>query len=50
MQARQFIAKAEVRSCPRCPSFVFCGELPKGVWAQKNFDRPFRSGDWAAID
>lgn len=35
MQAGQFPAKPEARSCPRCPSFFLCGELPGGAWVQE---------------
>lgn len=35
MQAGQFPAKPEPRSCPRCPHFFLCGELPGGGWVQK---------------
>lgn len=35
MQAGQFPAKPEARSCPRCPSFFLCGDLPGGVWVQE---------------
>src|SRR6218665_850402 len=31
MQAGQFPAKPEARSCPRCPSFFLCGDLPGGA-------------------
>jgi superfamily I DNA/RNA helicase/Zn-dependent peptidase ImmA (M78 family) len=35
MQAGQFPAKPEARSCPRCPSFFLCGDLPGGAWVQE---------------
>lgn len=35
MKAGQFPAKPEARSCPSCPSFFLCGDLPGGVWAQE---------------
>lgn len=35
MQAGQFPAKPEARSCPRCPNFFLCGELPGGTWVQE---------------
>lgn len=35
MQAGQFPPKPEARSCPRCPSFFFCGDLPGGAWMQE---------------
>lgn len=35
IQAGQFPAKPEARSCPRCPSFFLCGDLPGGVWVQE---------------
>lgn len=35
MQAGQFPAKPEARSCPRCPSFFLCGDLPAGAWVQE---------------
>ncbi|MBE2262130.1 MAG: UvrD-helicase domain-containing protein [Comamonadaceae bacterium] len=35
MQAGQFPAKPEARSCPRCPNFFLCGDLPGGAWAQE---------------
>lgn len=35
MQAGQFPAKPEARSCPRCPSFFLCGNLPGGAWVQE---------------
>jgi len=35
MQAGQFPAKPEARSCPRCPSFFLCGDLPGGGWVQE---------------
>lgn len=35
MQAGQFPAKPEARSCPRCPSFFLCGDLPGGTWVQE---------------
>lgn len=35
MQAGQFPAKPEARSCPRCPSFFLCGDLPRGAWVQE---------------
>ncbi|KGC10177.1 hypothetical protein DM48_6806 [Burkholderia gladioli] len=35
MQAGQFPAKLEARSCPRCPHFFLCGELPGGGWVQE---------------
>ena len=35
MQAGQFPAKPDARSCPRCPSFFFCGDLPGGTWVQE---------------
>lgn len=35
MQAGQFPAKPEARSCPRCPSFFICGDLPGGAWVQE---------------
>src|SRR6218665_1139577 len=35
MQAGQFPAKPEARSCPRCPSFFLCGDLPGGAWGQE---------------
>lgn len=35
MQAGQFPAKPEARSCPRCPNFFLCGDLPGGPWAQE---------------
>lgn len=35
MQAGQFPAKPEARSCPRCPSFFVCGDLPGGAWVQE---------------
>jgi superfamily I DNA/RNA helicase/Zn-dependent peptidase ImmA (M78 family) len=35
IQAGQFPAKPEARSCPRCPSFFLCGDLPGGAWVQK---------------
>lgn len=35
MQAGQFPAKPEARSCPRCPSFFLCGDLPGGAWEQE---------------
>lgn len=34
MQAGQFPAKPEARSCPRCPNFFLCGDLPGGGWVQ----------------
>lgn len=35
MQAGPFPAKPEARSCPRCPSFFLCGNLPGGPWVQE---------------
>lgn len=35
MRAGQFPAKPEARSCPRCPSFFLCGDLPGGAWEQE---------------
>lgn len=35
MQAGQFPSKPEARSCPRCPHFFLCGELPGGGWVQE---------------
>lgn len=35
MQAGEFPAKPEARSCPRCPHFFLCGELPGGGWVQE---------------
>ena len=35
MQAGQFPSKPEARSCPRCPHFFLCGELPGGRWVQE---------------
>lgn len=35
MRAGQFPAKPEARSCPRCPSFFLCGDLPGGAWVQE---------------
>ena len=35
IQAGQFPAKPEARSCPRCPSFFLCGDLPGGEWVQE---------------
>jgi len=35
IQAGQFPAKPEARSCPRCPSFFLCGDLPGGGWVQE---------------
>lgn len=35
IQAGQFPAKPEARSCPRCPSFFLCGDLPGGGWMQE---------------
>ena len=35
MQAGHFPAKPEARSCPRCPSFFLCGDLPGGAWVQE---------------
>lgn len=35
MQAGQFPAKPEARSCPRCPSFFLCGDLPGRSWVQE---------------
>ena len=35
MKAGQFPAKPEARSCPRCPSFFLCGDLPEGAWVQE---------------
>lgn len=35
MQSGQFPAKPEARSCPRCPSFFLCGDLPGGAWVQE---------------
>ncbi len=35
MQAGRFPAKPEARSCPRCPSFFLCGDLPGGAWVQE---------------
>jgi len=37
MRAGQFPAKPETRSCPRCPSFFLCGDLPGGAWVQEKF-------------
>lgn len=38
----EFEAKAEARSCPRCPHFFVCGELPAGALSIGNGDSPFR--------
>lgn len=35
MQVGQFPAKPEARSCPRCPNFFLCGDLPGGGWVQE---------------
>lgn len=35
MKAGQFPAKPEARSCPRCPSYFLCGDLPVGAWVQE---------------
>lgn len=35
MQAGQFPVKPEARSCPRCPSFFLCGDLPGGALVQE---------------
>jgi len=37
MRAGQFPAKPEARSCPSCPSFYLCGDLPGGAWEQEKF-------------
>lgn len=34
IRAGQFPAKPVARSCPRCPHFFLCGDLPGGSWAQ----------------
>ncbi|MHB1214222.1 MAG: UvrD-helicase domain-containing protein [Thiobacillus sp.] len=38
-----FAPKAEARSCPRCPSFFICSELPSGAVTMKKLEPPFRS-------
>lgn len=35
MQVGQFPARPEARTCPRCPSFFLCGDLPEGAWLQE---------------
>ncbi|ASK98194.1 UvrD-helicase domain-containing protein [Xanthomonas campestris pv. merremiae] len=35
MQAGQFPPKPESRTCPSCPSFFLCGDLPGGAWVQE---------------
>lgn len=35
IQAGQFPAKPEARTCPRCPSFFLCGDLPGAGWVQE---------------
>lgn len=37
-----FPLKSEARSCPRCPSFFICGELPSGSITIKKLESPFR--------
>lgn len=36
IQSGQFPIKPEARTCPRCPSFFLCGDLPGGTLTQKN--------------
>ena len=36
IRSGNFPLKAEARSCPRCPSYFICGELPNGVITIKN--------------
>jgi hypothetical protein len=45
MQAGQFPAKPEARSCPR-PDFFSAVTCPQAVGCKKNFDGPFRFGRW----
>lgn len=38
----EFAAKAEARSCPRCPHFFVCGGLPAGALSIRNGKSSFR--------
>lgn len=43
VHAGEFPPKPDARSCPRCPSFFVCGDLPKGALHVKNVGMAFRS-------
>jgi len=43
VRSGDFPPKAEVRTCPRCPSFFICGDLPGGAVTIKKTETPFRS-------
>ncbi|RFP10381.1 ImmA/IrrE family metallo-endopeptidase [Duganella sp. BJB488] len=39
IRSGDFPVKEESRTCPRCPSFFVCGDLPAGAITIKKFDR-----------
>ena len=43
VRSGDFPPKIEARTCPRCPSFFICGDLPDGPVTLKKVDPPFRS-------
>lgn len=42
VRSGDFPLKAEARTCPRCPSFFICGELPNGYVSIKKLKPAFR--------
>lgn len=43
VRSGDFPPKAEARTCPRCPHFFICGNLPDGAVTVKKLEPPFRS-------
>jgi len=43
VRSGDFPPKTEARTCPRCPNFFICGDLPGGPVVVKKLNSPFRS-------
>jgi len=43
VRSGDFPPNIEARTCPRCPSFFICGDLPDGPITLRRADLPFRS-------